>query len=99
MKTLLLLLLRFYKYAISPMLGQNCRFYPSCSEYAAEAIQLHGAIKGSYLAGKRLCKCHPWHPGGVDNVPLAGEKNKTVPTSDKCCHDHTGDTGHSSHLS
>jgi len=99
MKTLLLLLLRFYKYAISPMLGQNCRFYPSCSEYAAEAIQLHGAVKGSYLAGKRLCKCHPWHPGGVDNVPPVSEKNKTVPTSDKCCHDHTGDAGHSSHLS
>ncbi|MBC3883694.1 membrane protein insertion efficiency factor YidD [Undibacterium sp. FT31W] len=99
MKTLLLLLLRFYKYAISPMLGQNCRFYPSCSEYAAEAIRLHGAARGSYLAGRRLCKCHPWHPGGVDHVPPAAEKTETIPTSGKCHHEHPGDAGHSSHLS
>ena len=99
MKTLLLLLLRFYKYAISPMLGQNCRFYPSCSEYAAQAIVMHGAAKGSYLAGKRLCKCHPWHPGGVDPVPPASEKQPIAPTSDPCCHDHPGSTGHSSHFS
>ncbi|MDE2427540.1 MAG: membrane protein insertion efficiency factor YidD [Burkholderiales bacterium] len=98
MKTLLLLLLRFYKFAISPMLGQNCRFYPSCSEYAAEAIKIHGAAKGSLMAGKRLCKCHPWHPGGVDVVPPAGEKKQAAPISDKCCQD-TGDAGHSSHFS
>ncbi|MFZ6753880.1 membrane protein insertion efficiency factor YidD [Undibacterium sp. Dicai25W] len=99
MKTLLLLLLRFYKYAISPMLGQNCRFYPSCSEYAAQAIQIHGAAKGCLLAGKRVCKCHPWHPGGVDHVPPASEKQKIVPTSDQCCHEQSGSTGHSSHFS
>ncbi|MFZ4529345.1 MAG: membrane protein insertion efficiency factor YidD [Undibacterium curvum] len=102
MKTLLLLLLRFYKYAISPMLGQNCRFYPSCSEYAAEAIQLHGAAKGSWLAGKRLCKCHPWHPGGVDLVPATGEKKANAPISVQCCPAHAEQTdskGHSSHLS
>ncbi|MBC3869471.1 membrane protein insertion efficiency factor YidD [Undibacterium oligocarboniphilum] len=99
MKTLLLLLLRFYKYAISPMLGQNCRFYPNCSEYAAEAIRLHGAARGSYLAGRRVCKCHPWHPGGVDHVPPVAEKTETVPTSGKCHHEHSGDAGHSSHLS
>lgn len=98
MKTLLLLLLRFYKFAISPMLGQNCRFYPSCSVYAAEAIQIHGAAKGSLLAGRRLCKCHPWHPGGVDLVPPAAEKVPDAPTSGKCCHD-SGHAGHSSHLS
>jgi putative membrane protein insertion efficiency factor len=69
MKSALLLLLRGYKYLISPMLGQNCRFYPSCSEYAAQAIQEYGAAKGSLMAGKRLCKCHPWHEGGVDLVP------------------------------
>lgn len=84
MKPILLLLLRFYKYAISPMLGQNCRFYPSCSEYAATAIDTHGALKGSWLAGRRLCKCHPWHPGGIDLVPPADEKKQTTPTSDKC---------------
>jgi putative membrane protein insertion efficiency factor len=69
MKTPLLLLLRAYKLGVSPFLGQNCRFYPTCSDYAAEAIGRHGAWKGSILAGKRLCKCHPWHPGGLDPVP------------------------------
>lgn len=70
MKTPLLLLLRAYKLGVSPFLGQNCRFYPSCSDYAAQAIRLHGAWKGSLMAGRRLCKCHPWHPGGIDLVPL-----------------------------
>ena len=69
MKTLLLLLLRAYQLGISPFLGQNSRFYPTCSTYAAEAIREHGAAKGSLLAARRLCKCHPWHPGGVDPVP------------------------------
>jgi len=69
MKTVLLMLLRVYKLCISPFLGQNCRFYPSCSDYAAQAVSSHGALKGSLLATRRLCKCHPWHPGGVDPVP------------------------------
>jgi putative membrane protein insertion efficiency factor len=69
MKMPLLFLLRLYKLGISPFLGQNCRFYPSCSDYAAEAIRTHGALKGSMLAGRRLCKCHPWHEGGLDPVP------------------------------
>ena len=69
MKSLLLLLLRAYKLGISPLLGQHCRFYPSCSEYAQQAIVAHGALRGGLLAGKRLCKCHPWHAGGVDPVP------------------------------
>lgn len=69
MKSLLLLLLRAYQLGISPFLGQNCRFYPTCSTYAVEAINEHGAVKGSFLAAKRLCKCHPWHPGGLDPVP------------------------------
>ena len=71
MKSILLLLLRFYQLAISPILGPSCRFYPSCSEYAVEAVRVHGALKGSALAGRRLCKCHPWHPGGLDFVPEA----------------------------
>jgi putative membrane protein insertion efficiency factor len=81
MKSLLLLLLRGYKLVLSPMLGQNCRFYPTCSEYATQAIREYGAGKGSLLAGKRLCKCHPWHPGGVDIVPPRVEKTTSVPTS------------------
>lgn len=68
-KPLLLGLLRVYRYAISPMLGRNCRFHPSCSEYAAEAVQRHGALKGGCLAFKRVGRCHPFHPGGYDPVP------------------------------
>lgn len=68
-RTLLLLLLRAYKLGISPFLGNNCRFHPSCADYAAEAIRVHGAGRGCLLAGKRLCRCHPWHPGGLDPVP------------------------------
>jgi putative membrane protein insertion efficiency factor len=69
MKTLLLILLRAYQLCISPFLGQSCRFYPSCSQYAIEAIREHGALKGGALTAKRLCKCHPLHAGGVDPVP------------------------------
>ncbi len=85
MKTLLLLLLRGYKLAISPMLGQNCRFYPSCSSYAHEAISLHGAAKGSWLAAKRLSHCHPWHEGGFDPVPPAGGSTSST-TACGCNH-------------
>ena len=69
MKILILALLRFYRYAISPMLGRNCRFVPSCSEYAVEAVQRHGALKGGWLAVRRVCRCHPFSGGGYDPVP------------------------------
>nr|WP_062601751.1 membrane protein insertion efficiency factor YidD [Caballeronia calidae] len=69
MQTALIALLRFYKVAVSPLLGNRCRFYPSCSDYAREAIQYHGAARGTYLAVKRLCRCHPLSAGGVDLVP------------------------------
>lgn len=69
MKHLLLGLLKLYRYGISPMLGRNCRFYPSCSHYAHEAIERHGALHGGWLAAKRLGRCHPFHPGGYDPVP------------------------------
>ena len=69
MKSLLIGLLRFYQYAISPFLGRRCRYFPSCSEYAVEAVKKHGAIKGGWLGVKRVCRCHPWHPGGYDPVP------------------------------
>ncbi|WP_050453872.1 membrane protein insertion efficiency factor YidD [Candidatus Burkholderia verschuerenii] len=69
MQTALIALLRFYKVAVSPLLGNRCRFYPSCSDYAREAIQYHGAARGTYLAAKRLCRCHPLSAGGIDLVP------------------------------
>ena len=85
MKTLMMLLVRAYQLCISPFLGRNCRFYPSCSQYAMEAIGLHGALKGGMLAARRLAKCHPWHAGGVDPVP---DKPPAKPASDCGCHHH-----------
>jgi putative membrane protein insertion efficiency factor len=69
MQKVLILLLRAYRVAISPLLGQRCRFYPSCSEYAIEAIERHGPLRGSWLSLRRLSRCHPLHPGGCDPVP------------------------------
>ncbi len=62
-------LLRAYQLVISPMTGPTCRYYPSCSAYALLAVQRHGALRGSWLAARRLARCHPWTPGGVDDVP------------------------------
>jgi putative membrane protein insertion efficiency factor len=67
----LLRLIGFYSRAISPALPPRCRFYPTCSAYAAEAVARHGAARGSWLTLRRLVKCAPWHPGGVDLVPDA----------------------------
>ena len=69
MKQALLILIKLYQWCLSPFLGSSCRFYPSCSTYAAEAIDTHGGLRGSWLAVRRLLRCHPWHPGGVDPVP------------------------------
>jgi len=68
-KSLLLAALTAYRYLLRPLLGANCRFYPSCSDYASEAIERHGAIRGAWLALRRLGRCHPWHAGGYDPVP------------------------------
>ncbi|BDG03514.1 membrane protein insertion efficiency factor YidD [Anaeromyxobacter oryzae] len=65
----LVLLVRLYQRLVSPLLPPACRFYPSCSAYAVTALERHGAVRGSWLTLRRLCRCHPFHPGGVDPVP------------------------------
>ena len=65
----LVVLLTGYRQFVSPLLGPKCRFYPSCSAYALEAVQVHGALRGSWLAVRRLSRCHPFHAGGLDPVP------------------------------
>ena len=69
LKTLALWLLRGYQVMISPLLGQTCRFSPSCSNYSMQAIERYGFFKGVYLTAARLLRCHPFHPGGYDPVP------------------------------
>ncbi len=69
MSKILIALIRFYQYTLSVLFGAQCRFYPSCSNYCIEALKSYGTIKGSTLGLKRICRCHPWHPGGYDPVP------------------------------
>ena len=69
MKKILISFIRFYQLTFSSLMGHNCRFQPTCSEYARQAIQIHGTLKGSYLTLKRLLKCHPWSKSGYDPVP------------------------------
>lgn len=69
MKFLLIILIKFYKKFISPLLPKSCRFYPTCSTYALEAIERYGVLEGGFLALKRILKCHPFNPGGYDPVP------------------------------
>jgi len=70
-KYVLIGLLKVYRFAISPLYGDVCRYYPSCSAYALDAVRVHGAVKGSWLTVRRLARCHPWAAGGVDPVPPA----------------------------
>jgi putative membrane protein insertion efficiency factor len=67
-RIVLVTLLKFYKAAISPLLPPSCRFVPTCSEYAREAIERHGAVRGTWMGARRLLRCHPFHPGGYDPV-------------------------------
>lgn len=94
-KWLFILPIKFYQWFISPLLGPRCRFYPTCSHYTIEAIEQHGVICGVWLGLKRVIRCHPGNPGGVDPVPQCGchshksasdkdeEKASTPPTSNK----------------
>lgn len=69
MKLLLIGLIRGYRVFISPLFLPSCRFQPTCSQYAIEALDRHGVLKGSWLATRRICRCHPFNPGGYDPVP------------------------------
>jgi hypothetical protein len=106
-KYVLIGLLKAYRLVVSPLYGNVCRYYPSCSAYALRAVQVHGAVRGSWLAGRRLLRCHPWTPGGYDPVPgtpewqeeqtllAAGpvtDDRRTRP--DHPAHDHTAHADH-----
>jgi len=75
MRKILIALIGFYRYLISPLMGNHCRFYPSCSDYAQTAIGRFGAFRGGWMSLRRISKCHPWHEGGIDPVP---DKNKEL---------------------
>ncbi|TVP51282.1 MAG: membrane protein insertion efficiency factor YidD [Halomonas sp.] len=89
---------KVYQYTLSPLLGPRCRFWPSCSSYAIEAIQVHGPLKGGWMAAKRIVKCHPGHPGGMDPVPGGrseqlchedDEENNKQASPPSCCDHHS----------
>jgi putative membrane protein insertion efficiency factor len=87
-KALLIAPIRFYRFFLSPWLGRQCRFTPTCSAYAIEAIETHGAAKGLWLAARRIGRCHPWSPGGLDPVPARAG------TSGACRHSDCHRAGH-----
>jgi uncharacterized protein len=80
----LVLVLRFYRRWISPMLPPTCRFFPSCSVYAIEALTVHGVLRGSWLTLRRLLRCGPWHPGGMDPVPLPTSPRSAAESESSC---------------
>jgi uncharacterized protein len=69
MQRILILLIKGYRAILSPIMGNQCRYYPTCSCYTEEAIKRHGALRGSWLGLRRIARCHPWHEGGIDPVP------------------------------
>lgn len=83
MKSIALFILKVYRYGISPLIPPRCRFHPTCSCYAQEAIEHYGFARGSLLTLRRLSKCHPWHPGGYDPVPDGRKGVPTHPTDSK----------------
>ena len=78
MKRLVILLIRFYKLAISPYWPGRCRYQPTCSDYAQEAIVTHGVARGGYMAARRIARCHPGYEGGYDPVPEPDDTDRTV---------------------
>jgi putative membrane protein insertion efficiency factor len=74
MRLVMIALIKLYQTILSPFVGQHCRFYPSCSSYALEALEKHGTVRGLWLSIKRVSRCHPWHEGGVDPVPEPQKK-------------------------
>lgn len=81
-------LIRFYQIALSPVFGQHCRYTPTCSTYAIEAIEKYGAFKGAWLAAKRLVSCNPWHEGGYDPVPGTDSEQAKSSENTKECQKH-----------
>jgi putative membrane protein insertion efficiency factor len=81
MKYVLIALLKGYRFAISPLYGQVCRYHPTCSAYALEAVQAHGALRGTWLAMRRVARCHPWAAGGFDPVPAPKNRRSSTHSS------------------
>ena len=81
MRTLLIRLIDLYRWCLSPLLGPSCRFYPTCSCYAQQAIRSHGPLRGSLLAARRIGRCPPWNPGGYDPVPDARDSSTPATTN------------------
>ncbi len=89
------LLILAYRRVLSPLLPNACRFYPSCSAYGAEAFRTHGFARGAWLTLRRLARCHPWHPGGLDPVPPRGDKHAAGShDTHACCSLTNGDIAH-----
>ncbi len=91
MKYVLIALLKAYRFAISPLYGQVCRYHPTCSAYALEAVQAHGALRGTWLAMRRVARCHPWAAGGFDPVPPSKNRRSSTPLSSSLAAPTTGE--------
>jgi putative membrane protein insertion efficiency factor len=87
MRHVVRLLIRAYQLGLSPLLGANCRFYPSCSQYALEAVGTHGSLRGGWLSVRRLARCHPFHAGGYDPVPCQ-TRGDVSSNAAQACHAH-----------
>ena len=83
MRSLLIGIIKLYQYLLSPFFGQNCRFHPTCSQYAVEAINEHGVFKGGYLSMRRILKCHPFNEGGLDPVPKKQDKPLNIDKTER----------------